>query len=102
MRDAIALLERASGEWRNGGSCEAGPLHWPVSVNLARRTLRQALEALEPQRWSAPAGDDPDTHAGLAWFNSLTPTERRHWLEVADSATPADAWRAFKVGEQIR
>ena len=46
VRSALELLSRASADWRNGGGCEAGPLHWPVSVNLARRALRQALEAL--------------------------------------------------------
>ena len=93
VRGALELLGRASDDWRNGGGCESGSLHWPVAVNLARRSLRQALEALESQRCPSE-----DTSAGITWFNSLTPTERRHWLEVADSAVPADAWRAFQSG----
>lgn len=44
-------------------------------------------------------GADPsrqDTGAGIAWYNSLSCAERLHWHEVADSAVPADAWRAFQ------
>jgi hypothetical protein len=97
---ALELLSRASGDWRNGGGCESGALHWPVAVNLARRELRAALEALEQNGSGASACDGQleDARAGIAWFNSLTPTERAHWLEIADSAVPADAWRAFQAG----
>lgn len=42
------------------------------------------------------ARGDEDARAGMAWFNSLSRAERAHWLEVADSAVPADAWRAFQ------
>lgn len=126
VRQALELLGRASADWRNGGACETGPLHWPVSVNLARRLLRQALEALESPEWKRPSaeprcqhcggtgfeGDDPcefccatgrDGHIenalrGSIWWNSISRAERRHWLEVADSAVPADAWRAFQTG----
>ena len=37
-----------------------------------------------------------DAMQGIAWFNSLTPTERRNWLNVASSAVPADAWAVYK------
>jgi len=46
VRAALSVLERASDDWRNGGGCECGPLHWPVAVSLAKHALRQALEAL--------------------------------------------------------
>jgi hypothetical protein len=95
VRRALDLLSRASADWRNGGGAEAGPLHWPVSVNLARRVLRQALEDLEPQPPGCQLSDDE--RAGMAWFNCLPPAERRYWLEIADSAVPADAWRAFQA-----
>lgn len=189
-RRALDLLGRASADWRNGGGCESGALHWPVAISFARRELRQALEALESEAglrellleaaqrlrgWSAGAGpdgkligrieealgllesdhpaasartdkrahilhwldrhgDDPqhavhakvarewlrrqaaeqpandcpgdcldsldtdDARAGLAWYNSATVTERRHWHQVARSAVPADAWEAYKAG----
>ncbi len=91
------MLSRAPVDWRNGDGSQPGPLHWPVSVNLARRALREALEALEPRAWLPEHPDLEDARAGMAWFNGLAPTERRHWLEVADSAVPADAWEAYKA-----
>lgn len=38
-----------------------------------------------------------DAAAGMAWWNSLTALERAWWLELAQSATPADAWKAYKA-----
>jgi hypothetical protein len=40
-----------------------------------------------------------DAEMGIRWWNGLTQAERAHWLEVAGSAVPADAWAAFKMGE---
>ena len=37
-----------------------------------------------------------DAVAGIQWFNALSRAERAHWLEIAGSAVPADAWAAFK------
>lgn len=48
---------------------------------------------------SAPERDD-DARMGIAWWNSLTPTRRREWLEAAHSGRPVDAWRAFQAGAQ--
>lgn len=124
VRRALELLGRASVDWRNGDGNHPGPLHWPVSVNLARRALREALEALESPAWLVDSqsarcphcggtgfqGDDPcefcsatgrdgqleDALRGSVWWNAISPTVRRHWLEVADSAVPADAWVAYK------
>jgi len=168
IRQALEILGRASVDWRGNGAAGVGPLHWPVAVNLARRELAQALEALQGELqlrdlltqaaerlrgWSegsAPDdklrarietalgsrrvvqlrtpltdwlcghcggsgfdGDEPcafcgatghdaaldtaDARAGIAWWNSLTPTRRREWLDTARSARPADAWSAFKA-----
>ena len=33
---------------------------------------------------------------GMNWWNSVTEVERARWLAVAGSATPNDAWEAFK------
>jgi hypothetical protein len=45
-------------------------------------------------------GDDRqptlDKQAGMAWWNGLTEAERAYWLHRADTATPAEAWDAFK------
>ena len=45
--------------------------------------------------------DDADVRVGIAWYNGLTPTERRQWHEVAGSAVPADCWRAFQSGMSL-
>lgn len=168
IRQALEILSRASADWRGNGSTGVGPLHWPVAVNLARRELTRALEALqgeaqlrdlltqaaerlrgwsegstpddklrarieaalgprrvvqlrtpltdwlcghcggsgfeedEPCAFCEAAGNDAgldtaDARAGIAWWNSLTPTRRREWLEAARSGRPADAWRAFQA-----
>ncbi|MGH8226694.1 MAG: hypothetical protein ACREU3_02125 [Steroidobacteraceae bacterium] len=51
---------------------------------------------------AAAKGERPlvraDAEAGIAWWNRLTPARRTYWLEVAGSAVPADAWRAFQAG----
>lgn len=91
VQRALDLL-RTSADWRNDGHEPGRSLQWPCAVNLAPRALREALEALEPARWpqdQAGAGDD--ARADMAWFNGLSPGERRHWFEVANSALPADA-----------
>ena len=54
---------------------------------------RQAI-VIEPQARRNVA----DALVGMAWWNSLTPTRRREWLELAGSARPADAWRTFQAG----
>ena len=41
---------------------------------------------------------DPDPIIGLIWWNRLTESERRHWLDQAGSARPVDAWRAYQRG----
>ena len=39
-----------------------------------------------------------DADFGIAWYNGLSKAERALWHRVADSAVPADAWRAFQAG----
>lgn len=40
-----------------------------------------------------------DPHQGMTWWNAMTENERARWLEVADSARPADAYHAFQQAE---
>lgn len=98
VRQALDLLSRASADWRNGGGCEAGPLHWPVAVHHARKRLQAALAALDGHEAQTDEVDLEDALRGSIWWNSISRTERHHWLEVADSTLPADAWRAFQAG----
>ncbi|MGH8325554.1 MAG: hypothetical protein ACRET2_02205 [Steroidobacteraceae bacterium] len=117
VQRALDLLSRASEDWRNGTPRESGSLHWPVAVNLARRELCQALEALDNPQWHCICGrehcpgacmesvgfeDVENARAGIAWWNNLSRAERRYWLERAGSAVPADAWRAFQAGGSPR
>ena len=114
VRRALDLLGRASDDWRNGGQSPVGPVHWPAAVRAAQSTLRSALEVLGERRQEGALppencrGDhldealdcysDEDCRAGLAWYNSATVAERRHWHQVACSDVPADAWEAYKAG----
>jgi len=41
--------------------------------------------------------DDP--HAGMAWWNECSEQERAHWLTMAASARPADAYHAYQLAE---
>lgn len=78
----------------------SGPLHYSAAIPAAWDALRSALrelEALETQ-----GAGLKDASAGIAWWNSLQPAERREWLEIAGSAVPADAWRAFQAGAERR
>ena len=103
IRQALDVLSRASADWRGNGAADAGPVHWPLALELARRELAQALETLEQRRevCGLPGNDRGldavDARIGMAWFNSLSPTRRREWLEAAHSARPVDAWTAFKA-----
>ena len=47
-----------------------------------------------------PNADLQDAVTGIRWFNGLPKAERRRWLDVAGSAVPADAWAAFKRGQE--
>lgn len=93
VRCALDLLDRASSDWRNGDQFTEGALHWPVSVSLARRALREALEVLEPQETCHQSLGYSE--AGRRWYNGLTPERRAHWHKVAGSSHLADCWEAW-------
>ncbi|MGH8226693.1 MAG: hypothetical protein ACREU3_02120 [Steroidobacteraceae bacterium] len=61
VRRALALLNRASSEWRNSGA-ENGPLHWPTAIEFAIAELRVALASTEPEQAEGPAF--PDSYVG--------------------------------------
>lgn len=44
-----------------------------------------------------PWADEPQQ--GITWWNDMTEEFRAHWLAVAGSAVPADAWRAYLTEE---
>jgi len=44
-----------------------------------------------------PVADDPQT--GIIWWNECSEQERAHWLMMAASARPTDAYHAFMLAE---
>ena len=80
VRRALDLLGRASEDWRNGTPRESGSLHWPVAVNLARRELRQVLEAPDNPPWRCVCGREhcPDACVDLLGFEGRRERPRRH------------------------
>lgn len=44
-----------------------------------------------------PIQDDPQ--AGMTWWNECSERERAHWLMMAASARPTDAYHAFLLAE---
>ena len=44
-----------------------------------------------------PVLDDPQ--AGMSWWNALSEVGRAHWLLMAASARPADAYHAYLLAE---
>ncbi len=59
---------------------------------VGRFDADRGILVIEPA--NAREHDAADARIGIAWWNGLTPTRRRYWLDVAGSARPADAWRA--------
>ncbi len=37
-----------------------------------------------------------DELAGVEWWNSISEPRRADWLQMAESAKPADAWAEYK------
>ena len=77
-------------------------LRTPLTDWLCGTCGGTGFEADEPCEACGAAGNDTgidtaDARAGMAWWNSLTPTRRREWLDAAQSGRPADAWNAFKA-----
>ena len=43
--------------------------------------------------------EDENPQQGMDWWNRLREQERGHWLALAVSAVPADAWAAYLRSE---
>jgi hypothetical protein len=101
IRTALQLLACASNDWRCKASDGTQPLHWTLAVGAAKAHLQHALTTLESPATGEPRTATPDDVRGMEWFNALTEAERREWLQRADSAVPADAWRAYKAAKEV-
>src|SRR5690242_13670517 len=82
VREAAAVLERASSDWRNGDARSTGPIHWSAAVPAARDALSRALLALEIAGGAPPAPMPADPTDEIAWC-SLTVAQRSYWQAVA-------------------
>jgi hypothetical protein len=63
----------------------------------ARHDADRGVLVIEPAH-AAGVKIPADAELGMRWWNGLAPARRRHWLDVAGSARPADAWAAFQSG----
>lgn len=63
---------------------------------VGRFDPHRGVLVIEPAKAREPAHDAANARIGMAWWNGLTPTRRRYWLEVAGSARPADAFEAWR------
>jgi hypothetical protein len=43
--------------------------------------------------------EEGSTQQGVDWWNRLQEPQRAHWLAVAGSAVPAEAWAAYLLGQ---
>lgn len=75
-------------------------LQLPLSfVEPLRKAVALAEEAVSPLAHASPPllrQPTADETAGIEWWNSLSVTDRAHWLAEAGSAVVADAWAAYK------
>jgi len=81
-----AFIAKLSGSMEGMGELELDAALWQMLQTPP------ALASTTTQ----PSADD---QVAMAWWNSITEERRRHWLSVAGSAVPADAWRAFVASE---
>ena len=60
--------------------------------------LRLLKEGEEVGGAAFPAAEG-NPQQGVDWWNLLQEPERAHWLAVARSAVPAEAWAAYLLGQ---
>ena len=66
-------------------------------AGMARARQVGQEEVRHSDRRRAAEKPTPDERAGMDWWNALTEAERSLLAaHVADTATPAEAWDAFK------
>ena len=71
------------------------PAPLPARDDRMQRTLTGLAEAYARQARRL------DDIRGMRWFNSLTEARRGYWLQCAGSSRPVDAWRYFKLCQQV-
>jgi len=69
-----------------------------LDLDAALWQLLETKPAPCPLAVSQPVAD---ALVAMTWWNSITEERRRHWLSVAGTAVPADAWRAFAASGSV-
>lgn len=94
---ALRALEAAE-----GGSAATATSATVATAALCRHCRGMGFQGGEPCEFCSATGREAhleDALRGSLWWNSISRAERLHWLEIAGSAVPADAWRAFQAVE---
>jgi hypothetical protein len=71
----------------------------PRPVELGGGWRLRLLEGGEEVGGGAFAVEEVNPRQGMDWWNLLQEPERAHWLAVAGSAVPAEAWAAYLLGQ---
>jgi len=95
---AWSCRQEASGHERCSQWC--GHPEFCTAVGTDRRA-QKAHELKATEQANTPRFTPAIEAEGMAWWNSLTVTQRDHWLKQAGSAAPADAWQAFRTSQRI-
>jgi hypothetical protein len=71
----------------------------PRPIELGGGSRLRLLESEKKMGSGVFPVDDSDADAGMRWWNKCNEQERAHWLTMAVSARPADAYHAFMLAE---
>jgi hypothetical protein len=66
----------------------------PLPVELGAGCRLRLLEGDEEMGGGVFLVEDSDPDAGMLWWNECSEQEREHWLMMAASERPADAYHA--------
>jgi hypothetical protein len=64
--------------------------------------LIRRMRAVASREASGTTHVDADAELDMAWWNRISERERAEWLRLANSAVPADAWRAYNAAKEAR
>jgi len=88
-----SFIAKLSGTMEGLGERELDAVLWNLMETKVTPSHQPDAAALFDRKATA------DECFGIDWWNSLTEGSRRHWLDVSQSASPADAWAAFKESD---
>jgi hypothetical protein len=71
----------------------------PRPVELGGGWRLRLLEGNEEMGGGVFPIPEDDPQASITWWNNLSEVSRAHWLMIAASTQPADAYRAYELDE---